>query len=226
MLARSDRLPFDDDRSPMADGRSTMDDEARSQSRRSRPQRRPGSVGRHGQDPRTRRSLPQPAEPWRRPRKHPGDYVHSESRGGNARSDSERAGRACRVSAGPRRHMWRDLRERAADVAISTIDAFCLSLLREFPLEADLDPGFDMADETQVPRLMEEALDRALDISRGLTRSDETMRLLFAELREHRLKDAFASHARPPSDHRRVAGPCRRNDSTGSHGRRCVRAGV
>ena len=66
------------------------------------------------------------------------------------------------------------MRERSGDIAISTIDAFCLSLLREFPLEADLDPGFDMADETQVPRLMEEALDRALDISRGLTRSDET----------------------------------------------------
>src|SRR5437868_734449 len=27
---------------------------------------------------------------------------------------------------------WRDLRERSGDIAISTIDAFCLSLLREF----------------------------------------------------------------------------------------------
>jgi ATP-dependent helicase/nuclease subunit A len=112
----------------------------------------------------------------------------AEMRGRILNELAERAG-----SAGPTRHMWRDLRERAADVSISTIDAFCLSLLREFPLEADLDPGFDMADETQVPRLMEEALDRALDISRGLTRSDETMRLLFAELREHRLKDALAA---------------------------------
>src|SRR6185436_7671326 len=42
---------------------------------------------------------------------------------------------------------WRELRDRTADIAISTIDAFCLSLLREFPLEADLDPGFAMADE-------------------------------------------------------------------------------
>ena len=40
---------------------------------------------------------------------------------------------------------WRSLRDRLGDVAISTIDAFCLSLLREFPLEADLDPGFDEA---------------------------------------------------------------------------------
>src|SRR5437899_5852634 len=44
---------------------------------------------------------------------------------------------------------WRDLGDRLGDIAISTIDAFCLALLREFPLEADVDPGFDLADETQ-----------------------------------------------------------------------------
>ena len=57
------------------------------------------------------------------------------------------------------RERWRQLRDRTADVAISTIDAFCLSLLREFPLEANLDPGFSMADETEVPRLISESLD-------------------------------------------------------------------
>ena len=71
-------------------------------------------------------------------------------------------------AAGPDQQIWRDMRDRSGDVDISTIDAFCLSLLREFPLEANLDPGFEMADETQVPRLMEEALDQALDIGRGL----------------------------------------------------------
>jgi ATP-dependent helicase/nuclease subunit A len=89
--------------------------------------------------------------------------------------------------------IWRDMRERSADVSISTIDAFCLSLLHEFPLEANLDPGFEMADETQLPRLMEEALDRALDIGRGLSRSDEYVRLLFAELRESRIRDGLAA---------------------------------
>ncbi len=43
------------------------------------------------------------------------------------------------------RARWRELKERLGDIAISTIDAFCLSLLREFPLEADVDPGFDLA---------------------------------------------------------------------------------
>jgi ATP-dependent helicase/nuclease subunit A len=89
--------------------------------------------------------------------------------------------------------LWREMRERSGDIAISTIDAFCLALLREFPLEANLDPGFEMADETQVPRLMEEALDRALDIGRGLSRTDDYVRLLFAELREQRLRDGLAS---------------------------------
>ena len=96
-------------------------------------------------------------------------------------------------SAGPDQKLWRDIRERSGDIAISTIDAFCLSLLREFPLEANLDPGFDMADETQVPRLMEEALDRALDIGRGLSRQDDYVRLLFAELREQRLRDGLGN---------------------------------
>jgi ATP-dependent helicase/nuclease subunit A len=90
------------------------------------------------------------------------------------------------------RDLWREVRERSADIAISTIDAFCLSLLHEFPLEANLDPGFEMADETQIPRLMEEALDRTLDISRALSQSDDYVRLLFAELREPRLRDGIA----------------------------------
>ena len=42
---------------------------------------------------------------------------------------------------------WRELRDRLGEIAISTIDAFCLALLREFPLEADLDPAFGVADE-------------------------------------------------------------------------------
>src|SRR5437763_1155774 len=60
------------------------------------------------------------------------------------------------------RARWRDLRARLSDIAISTIDAFCLSLLREFPLEADIDPGFSLADDTEVAGLVDEALNQAL----------------------------------------------------------------
>ena len=83
---------------------------------------------------------------------------------------------------------WRELRDRTADVAISTIDAFCLSLLREFPLEADLDPGFQMADETEVPRLVDEALDRALRVCRIVAHEDEHVALVFAQLGDRRAR--------------------------------------
>jgi ATP-dependent helicase/nuclease subunit A len=88
---------------------------------------------------------------------------------------------------------WRELRDRTADVAISTIDAFCLSLLREFPLEADLDPGFQMADETEVPRLVDEALDRALRTCRSVARDDEHVALVFAQLGDRRARTGLAA---------------------------------
>jgi ATP-dependent helicase/nuclease subunit A len=83
---------------------------------------------------------------------------------------------------------WRALRDRTADIAISTIDAFCLSLLREFPLEADVDPGFAVADESELPRLIEESLDRTLRICRSAARDDEHIALVFAQLGERRAR--------------------------------------
>jgi ATP-dependent helicase/nuclease subunit A len=88
---------------------------------------------------------------------------------------------------------WRELRDRTGDIAVSTIDAFCLSLLREFPLEADLDPGFSMADETEVPRLIDESLDRALRACRTLAREDENVALVFAQLGDRRAKAGLAA---------------------------------
>jgi ATP-dependent helicase/nuclease subunit A len=87
---------------------------------------------------------------------------------------------------------WRDLRDRLGDIAISTIDAFCLSLLREFPLEADLDPGFTMADETEVLRLIDEGLDRALRVCRGIAASEPSVALLLAQLGEAKLRAGLA----------------------------------
>ena len=98
---------------------------------------------------------------------------------------------------------WRALSERLHEVSISTIDAFCLSLLREFPLEAGLDPGFGMADETEALRLIDEALDRTLRICRAVAREDGTVALVFAELGEFRLREGL----RRLLDRRLVAGP-------------------
>ena len=101
----------------------------------------------------------------------------------------------------PRR--WTLLREHLSDVAISTIDAFCLSLLREFPLEAGLDPGFGMADETEALRLTDEALDRALRICRAVAREDPAVAMVFAELGDLQLRAGLAGLL----DRRLVAGP-------------------
>jgi ATP-dependent helicase/nuclease subunit A len=91
------------------------------------------------------------------------------------------------------RERWRQLRDRTADVTISTIDAFCLSLLREFPLEAGLDPGFQVADETEVPRLVAESLDRALRVCRSLATEDEHVALVFAQLGDRRARAGLAA---------------------------------
>ena len=99
------------------------------------------------------------------------------------------AGRLSQFDAG----RWRDLKERLGDIAISTIDAFCLSLLREFPLEADVDPGFDLADSTEVPRLMNESLDQALRICRAAAKEDEDVALVFAQLGERRVRDGLSA---------------------------------
>ena len=98
--------------------------------------------------------------------------------------------------------LWRDLRDRTADITISTIDAFCLSLLREFPLEADLDPAFSVADDTELPRLVDEALDGALRICRAVARDDDNVALAFSQLGERRARAGLTSLL-----HRRIVAP-------------------
>src|SRR5215471_18685968 len=88
---------------------------------------------------------------------------------------------------------WKQLRERLGDIAISTIDAFCLSLIREFPLEAGVEPGFELADETQIPRLIGEALDRSLRIGRHMAQTDPDVAMVFIQLRERRLREGLAA---------------------------------
>ena len=88
---------------------------------------------------------------------------------------------------------WREIRDAFGDISISTIDAFCLSLLHEFPLEAGVDPGFDLADETETPRFIESSLDRALSIGRGVSLTDADVALLFTELGEARLRKGLTA---------------------------------
>jgi ATP-dependent helicase/nuclease subunit A len=91
------------------------------------------------------------------------------------------------------RSKWNEIRDRLGEIAISTIDAFSLSLLREFPLEADLDPGFEMADETEVPRLIEASLDQSLRIFAGLAKHEPDVALVLAQLGVSRTRAGLAS---------------------------------
>ena len=88
--------------------------------------------------------------------------------------------------------LWQTLRDRLGEVAITTIDAFCLGLLREFPLEANLDPGFDVADETEVPRLIDEALDATMRIGLVQADTDPEMALVLAQLGAARTRDGLS----------------------------------
>jgi ATP-dependent helicase/nuclease subunit A len=89
------------------------------------------------------------------------------------------------------RARWRDLRDRLGDMSICTIDAFCLALLREFPLEADLDPSFEVADEIEVARLLESALDESLRVGRALATRDPDLAMLLGYFPTGRLRQGL-----------------------------------
>lgn len=107
---------------------------------------------------------------------------------------------------------WSTIRARLHDVQISTIDGFCFGLLREFPLEAGVDPTFEVADETEIARFSSEALDVSLEQARELAAVDERVRLLFVRVKAPVLRAAMASLI----DRRQVALPAIR-DFVGRH---------
>ncbi len=54
------------------------------------------------------------------------------------------------------------LQELLADAPISTIHAFCAGLLHEFPVEAGVDPAFEVAEESRSWQLRRQAVDAAI----------------------------------------------------------------
>ncbi len=80
-----------------------------------------------------------------------------------------------------------------AEIQVATIDAFCFGLLREFPLEAGVDPGFEIADETEMARFTTEALDVTMRVVRGVVVRDENVRLLFTRIKATMLQRVLAT---------------------------------
>ena len=57
-----------------------------------------------------------------------------------------------------------------AEVAVSTLDAFNLGLIREFPLDAGVTPGIEVLDEREMPVVHRQAVDRVIT---GMTGFDQ-----------------------------------------------------
>ena len=85
-----------------------------------------------------------------------------------------------------RPNLWKDIRTRLFEIHITTIDAFCLGLLREFPLEAGLDPDIALIDEVDNQRLLEESIDQIM--AEVLWGSNVDLRFLIARFDEGTLR--------------------------------------
>lgn len=72
------------------------------------------------------------------------------------------------------RRLFAQALETPGGLKIQTIHAFCESLLRRFPLEAEISPHFKLMDEPETAALMAEAKDRA--IFRALTGGNGALR--------------------------------------------------
>jgi superfamily I DNA/RNA helicase len=66
-----------------------------------------------------------------------------------------------RLAAGFSQHAA--LREQVERAYVSTVHGFCARLLREYPIQAGLDPGFLILDDAESARLLDEAAHRALE---------------------------------------------------------------
>jgi ATP-dependent helicase/nuclease subunit A len=73
-----------------------------------------------------------------------------------------------RVSESPSK--WRNIRDEFIWADISTFHSFCSKVLHEFPIEANIGPGFIIIDELQAKRLQEEALEECLHLPSGISR--------------------------------------------------------
>lgn len=63
----------------------------------------------------------------------------------------------------PERQRLRQIREELPAARISTIHAFCAALLREYPIEADVDPAFAVLEEVDAAQLRSQAVRQTLE---------------------------------------------------------------
>ncbi len=74
----------------------------------------------------------------------------------------ERIDGLLRICSGNERQTWLRHNRSLESAVITTIHGFCSRLLREFPVEADIDPQFVLLDEHQAAMLLEAVVDEAV----------------------------------------------------------------
>ena len=141
----------------------------------------------------------------RRSVEHPGDHLHAQGRGRDARADPDDAARRPPREARSRRRAGAICATAPATSpsARSTPSVCrCSASSRSRPTST---PASTMADETEVPRLIDESLDRALRVCRGLAREDEHVALVFAQLGDRAAAARPGRAAQPPAGRARRA---------------------
>src|SRR5688572_16583460 len=83
-----------------------------------------------------------------------------------------------RNAGGPERARWMRYKRTLDGAVITTIHGFCMRLLREFPVEAGLDPQFMLLDEHRAATLLAAAVEESL--SEAIGRGDESVSRLTA----------------------------------------------
>ena len=89
---------------------------------------------------------------------------------------------------------WRKLLDQLAFAAISTIHSLCASLLREFPVEAGIDPSCAVMDEIEARFLLEQSRDLALlRLSQGKnTPAGQALQVILREWSRRKLETLLA----------------------------------
>src|SRR5437773_4874874 len=74
----------------------------------------------------------------------------------------DRLNHILRTAAGNERQRWLDYKRTLDGAVITTIHGFCARLLREFPVEARVDPQFLLLDEHRAAMLLESVVEEVL----------------------------------------------------------------
>lgn len=110
-----------------------------------------------------------------------------------ARELRDRVRIACRlrIDGGPDSRHWRRVHRGLESARIGTFHAFCGTVLRRFPIEAGIDPAFEVLDEALAPTVRAEALD--LCLRRWLSSRNPDLAALAVDYGLESVKEALAS---------------------------------